>query len=49
MEHKNPAAPAVPQENKMGVMPVGKLLANMAMFFSFCVLQRKFLYVNKRR
>ena len=30
MEHKNPAAGAAPQENKMGVMPVGKLLANMA-------------------
>ena len=32
------------------LLPFGaKLLANMAMFFSFFVLQRKFLYVNKRR
>ena len=30
MENKNPAAGAAPQENKMGVMPIPKLLANMA-------------------
>ena len=30
MENKTPAAGAAPQENKMGVLPVGKLLANMA-------------------
>lgn len=30
MENKNPAAGAAPRENKMGVMPVGKLLAGMA-------------------
>jgi len=30
MEQKTPAAAAAIQENKMGVMPVGKLLANMA-------------------
>lgn len=30
MENKTPAAAAAPQENKMGVLPVGKLLATMA-------------------
>ena len=30
MEEKNLAAAAAPRENKMGVLPVGKLLANMA-------------------
>ena len=30
MENKSPAAGAAPQENKMGVMPVGRLLAGMA-------------------
>ena len=30
MEEKISGAGAVPRENKMGVMPVGKLLANMA-------------------
>ena len=30
MNEKTPAAGAVPQENKMGVMPVGRLLAGMA-------------------
>lgn len=32
------------------LLPFGaKLLANLALFFSFFVLQRKFLFVNKRR
>ena len=30
MENKTPTAGSAPQENKMGVLPVGKLLANMA-------------------
>ena len=30
MENKIPAAAAAPRENKMGVLPVGKLLVNMA-------------------
>ena len=30
MENKTPAGAAAPQENKMGVLPVGKLLATMA-------------------
>jgi putative MATE family efflux protein len=30
MENKTPAAGAAPQENKMGVLPVGRLLAGMA-------------------
>ena len=30
MNEKTPAAGAAPQENKMGVMPVGRLLAGMA-------------------
>ena len=30
MKENHAAAAAAPQENKMGVMPVGKLLANMA-------------------
>lgn len=30
MEQKTPAAAAAPQENKMGVLPVGRLLAGMA-------------------
>ena len=29
-EHSTPAAGGAPRENKMGVMPVGKLLAAMA-------------------
>ena len=32
MNDRTPAAGAAPQENKMGVMPVGKLLAGMAVF-----------------
>ena len=30
MENKTPAAGAAPQENKMGVLPIGRLLAGMA-------------------
>lgn len=30
MENRNPAAGAAPRENKMGILPVGKLLAGMA-------------------
>ena len=30
MEEKNPSPNAAPRENKMGVMPIGRLLAGMA-------------------
>ena len=30
MNDKTPAAGAAPQENKMGVQPIGRLLASMA-------------------
>lgn len=29
MEEKNPSPNAAPRENKMGVMPIGRLLAGM--------------------
>ena len=31
MGNKTPAAGAAPKENKMGVLPVGRLLASMAL------------------
>ncbi|MBE6963614.1 MAG: MATE family efflux transporter [Ruminococcaceae bacterium] len=45
MDHKNSAAGAAPRENKMGVMPVGKLLANMAIPMMISMLFQAFYNV----
>ena len=45
MENKNPAAGAAPQENKMGVLPVGRLLAGMAIPMMISMLVQAFYNV----
>ena len=45
MEEKNPSPNAAPRENKMGVMPIGRLLAGMAVPMMISMLVQAFYNV----
>ena len=45
MEEKNPSPTAAPRENKMGVMPIGRLLAGMAVPMMISMLVQAFYNV----
>ena len=45
MQENTPSQAAAPQENKMGVMPVGKLLAGMAIPMMISMLVQAFYNV----